>query len=330
MKILVLGNQKRYEKYMPDMALTKTSEIIYCDCSMPQEEAIEKGKEAEIIFADAMAYVTKDMIEKMPHLKMIHSEGAGFDKIDTRAAKARGIYVCNNKGCNAKAVAEQTILLMLGVLRFAVVGDREVRAGRQIQMKEEKMVSGIHDLGDAVVGLVGFGDIGKEVANLLKAFGSKVYYYSKHRKSEEVEKAYGVTYMPLEEMLPICNIVSLHMAVTEETRQMINSNVFNKMKEGAYLINTARGELIDDKALYEAIISHKLGGAGLDTLYPEPVRLDNILLHLPEEEKDKIFFAPHLGGVTVGSFGRMHRHMWENAERISQGEKPDCIVNHVE
>lgn len=329
MKILVLGNQKRYEKYMPDMAFTQTSEIVYCDCGTAEEEIVEKGKEAEIIFADAMAYVTKYIIEHLPSLKMIHSEGAGFDKIDTKVASERGIYVCNNKGCNAKAVAEQTILLMLGVLRFAALGDREVRAGRQIQMKEEKMVSGIHDLGDLAVGLIGFGDIGKATAHLLKAFGTKIYYYTKHRKDEETEKAYGVTYMPLDEMLPLCDIVSLHMAVTEETTQMVNGKFFEKMKEGAYLINTARGELIDDKALYDAIVSHKLGGAGIDTLYPEPVKPDNILLQLPEEEKDKVFLAPHLGGVTIGSFKRMHRHMWQNAERISRGEKPDCVVNHV-
>lgn len=329
MKILVLGNQKRYEKYMPNVALTKTSEIIYCPCGTDEKEIVKIGKEADIIFADAISPVTKYMIDHLPNLKLIHSEGAGFDKINIQAAAERGIYVCNNKGCNAKAVAEQTILLMLGVLRFAVPGDREVRSGRQIQMKEEKMISGIHDLGDAVVGLVGFGDIGKATAHLLQAFGTKVYYYTKHRKDEETERAYGVTYMPLEEMLPLCDMVSLHMAVTEETTNMVNSAFFEKMKTGAYLINTARGELVDGQALYDAIVNHKLGGAGLDTLYPEPVKLDNILLQLPETEKDKILFAPHLGGVTVGSFGRMHSHMWQNAQRIARGEKPDCIVNNL-
>lgn len=329
MKILVLGNQKRYEKYMPDMALTKNSEIIYCACGTAEEEIVERGKEADVIFADAMGYVTRFIIEHLPNLKLIHSEGAGFDKIDTKAAAERGIYVCNNKGANAKAVAEQAILLMLGLLRFAVAGDREVRAGRQIQMKEEKMVSGIHDLGDATVGLIGFGDIGKATAHLLQAFGTKVYYYTKHRKDVETEAFYGVTYLPLEEMLPLCDIVSLHMAVTEETTNMVNSTFFEKMKEGAYLINTARGELVNGQDLYDAIVNHKIGGAGLDTLYPEPVKLDNVLLNLPEEEKDKVFFAPHLGGVTVESFGRMHTHMWQNAERIAKGERPDCIVNNI-
>lgn len=329
MQILVLGNQKRYEKYMPGIELAKTSKIIYCSCGTNETEIIEAGKDADIIFADAISPVTRYMIEHLPNLKMIHSEGVGYDKIDISAAAQRGIYVCNNKGCNAKAVAEQTILLMLGVLRFVAVGDREVRAGRQIQMKEERMVSGIHDLSDATVGLVGFGDIGKATAQLLKAFGSKVYYYTKHRKDEEIEQFYGVNYLPLEEMLPLCDVVSLHMAVTRETMNMVDSTFFDKMKDGAYLINTARGELVDGKALYEAIVSHKLSGAGLDTVYPEPVQKDNILLQLPEEEQDKILFAPHLGGVTLGSFGRMHSHMWQNAERIAYGQRPDCIVNAI-
>lgn len=329
MKILVLGNQKRYEKYMPDVSLARACELIYCPCGTSETQIIEIGKAADIIFSDAISPVTKYMIDHLPNLKMIHSEGAGYDKIDIQAAAEKGIYVCNNKGCNAKAVAEQTILLMLGVLRFVAVGDREVRAGRQIQMKEERMISGIYDLSDATVGLVGFGDIGKATAQLLKAFGSKVYYYTKHRKDEESEQFYGVEYLPLEEMLPLCDLVSLHMAVTEETINMVNSDFFEKMKDGAYLINTARGELVDGKALYEAIVSHKLGGAGLDTVYPEPVKKDNILLQLPEAEKDKVLFAPHLGGVTVGSFGRMHSHMWQNAERIACGERPDCVVNAI-
>ncbi|MDR3338469.1 MAG: hypothetical protein LBT16_14835, partial [Treponema sp.] len=112
------------------------------------------GEDREIILADAIAGVSRRVIEQLPTLKMIHSEGVAYDKIDVKAAKERGVFVCNNKGCNAAAVAEQAVLLMLAWLRSMIAGDREVRLGHQIQMKERLMVEGITELGDCTVGLI--------------------------------------------------------------------------------------------------------------------------------------------------------------------------------
>ena len=132
---------------------------------------------------DAISRVSGDLIRRMKNLKMIHSEGVAFDGIDVEAAWKQGIYVCNNKGANADAVAEQAIFLMLALLRSGIAGDAAVRSGRQIEMKEQRMREGITDLGDCQVGLVGLGDIGLATARRLSAFGCRLCYYKPPQES---------------------------------------------------------------------------------------------------------------------------------------------------
>ena len=192
------------------------------------------------------------------------------------------------------------------------------------------MKGGIRELSDCRVGLVGFGDIAKATAERLAAFGCEVYYYTKHRRDREEEERYGVTYTSLEELAASCDIVSLHCAVTEETRGMADEAFLARMKSTAYLVNTARGELVDNLALRQALMDGKLAGAGLDTLAPEPVTADNPLVTLPAPACDRVVLAPHLGGITEASFRRSHLHMWRNAERVADGHRPDNIVNGLE
>ena len=250
-----------------------------------------------------------------------------FDRIDLAAARDRGIYVCNNKGCNAGAVAEQAILLMLMLLRRALEGDRAVREGRQMEMKERCMVEGLTELSACKVGLVGFGDIARAAAERLAPFGCELYYYTKHRRTPEEERKYGITYLPLEELAERSDIVSLHCAVNDETRGMVDDALLRRMKPTAYLINTARGDLVDNDALRRALTEGRIAGAGLDTLAPEPVPADHPLVTLPPEIQRRVVLAPHLGGITEASFRRAHAHMWRNAQRLAAGERPDSIVN---
>ena len=327
MKILVIGNRDRYEKFASAELAGREGAIVFCKRGTGDGELLEAAKDAEIILADAIAPVSGDLIEKMPNLKMIHSEGVAFDKIDTETAGKRGIFVCNNKGCNAAAVAEQAILLMLAFLRRAIAGDREVRAGHQIQMKERAMVEGITELGGCVVGLIGFGDIARATAVRLKAFGCRMYYYTPRQKPKETEDEFGVRYAALDELAGLSDIVSVHAAVTPETAGMINADFLNRMKPAAFVVNTARGEIIDNLALRDALIAGRIAGAAFDTLYPEPTPKDHPLVDLPDACKDRVIYAPHLGGITTGSFIRAHKNIWENVGRVERGEKPVNIVN---
>ena len=330
MKILILGAQERYEKYLPQLPFIRQQELVFWDKDTPQAQLLAHDADADILFVDAITPVTASLMAGMPKLKLVHSEGVAYDKIDLAAARERGVYVCNNKGCNAGAVAEQAIMLMLMLLRRAVSGDRAVREGRQMEGKERCMKGGIRELSDCRVGLVGFGDNAKATAERLAAFGCEVYYYTKHRRDREEEERYGVTYTSLEELAASCDIVSLHCAVTEETRGMADEAFLARMKSTAYLVNTARGELVDNLALRQALMDGKLAGAGLDTLAPEPVTADNPLVTLPAPACDRVVLAPHLGGITEASFRRSHLHMWRNAERVADGHRPDNIVNGLE
>lgn len=327
MKILIIGNPERYRKFCPDQILFERYEVVSCPLGSSDDDILKIGRDAEVIFADAIAKVSAYLIENMPKLRMIHSEGVAYNGIDIAAASKKGVPVCNNKGQNAASVAEQTLLLMLGVLRTAPAGHQAVLDGEQISRKEKLMLEGITDLADCTVGLIGFGDIAKETALRLNAFGCRCLYYSRNRKSREVEETCGVTYAALHELLAGCDIVSLHMAVNAETMHFMNADRIGQMKDGARLINTGRGELIENQAMCEALLSGKLTAVGLDTIEPEPVRRENPVVQLAKRYPEKVFFSPHIGGVTTGSFKRMHAHIWENTERIAGGEQPDCVVN---
>lgn len=189
------------------------------------------------------------------------------------------------------------------------------------------MVEGLTELSACKVGLVGFGDIARAAAERLAPFGCELYYYTKHRRTPEEERKYGITYLPLEELAERSDIVSLHCAVNDETRGMVDDALLRRMKPTAYLINTARGDLVDNEALRQALLEGQIAGAGLDTLSPEPVPAGHPLTALPPEIQRKVVLAPHLGGITEASFRRAHAHMWRNVEHLAAGERPDNIVN---
>lgn len=327
MKTLIIGNRQRSEKYMPDNEFTRNMDKVYVPLNETDDRILEVASDVDFIQVDAIGRVSKTLINNMPNLKLIHSEGVGYNGIDVQAADDKGVMVCNNKGINSKAVAEQTVLLMLGLLRTVVEGDRAVREGNQIQMKERRMLEGITELADCKVGIVGFGDIGRETAALLNPFGCELYYYSAHRRDNDTEKNYNIKYLELDELAGECDFVSLHVPVTQETTKMVNEDFLKKMKPTAYIINTARGEIIDNNALCKALSEGWIAGAGLDTVAPEPVTLDNPLLNLPADIAAKLLFAPHLGGITTSTFKRGFCNIWQAFEDAANGRTPKNIVN---
>lgn len=326
-KLLVIGKEGRLAKYAPDPEKLKEYDIVYAPVGAPDEELLSKGRDADFILVDAIGSISANVIRQMKNLKLIHSEGVGYQGVDMAAAKERGVYVCNCKGMNASAVAEQAVLLMLGVLRDVCGGDRNVRAGKQIETKENYMIQGsLTELSECTVGLIGFGDIAKATANLLRAFGAKVVYTKKSPAPADVESRYGVSFLPQDELLAVSDIVSLHVPVNDETRYMADDLFFEKMKDTAYLINTSRGELVDSKALVAALESGSIAGAGLDTIDGEPVKSDNPLLQISEKAGGKLLLSCHIGGITRASFSRGYAMILEAMEKVSRGETPDHIV----
>lgn len=329
MKVLTLSDPRRYERFAPkEDPAYQAAELIFRDREAPEETwLVDGGCDAEVLFVTPVTWIRESTIDRMPHLKMIHSEGVGFDRIDLEAARKRGIYVCNNAGCNAGPVAEMAVMMMSMLLRRVLWGDRMVRAGRQGQAVRilEGDVPG--DLASATVGLVGFGAIGQATAKRLRAEGSRVYYYARHRRDAAVEQTLGATYLPLEELAARCDIVSLHLPATAESVHLVDRDFLARMKPGSYLVNTARGAIIDDEALCEALRSGHLAGAALDAYDPEPVPVDHPLLRLAAELPDALVLCPHQGGITDTSFYLVYRMLFENLGRLMAGQRPERIVN---
>lgn len=329
MKVLVLAPESRYRAYDPHTPASAAAELIFGDRNGTEEEWLAIGAEAEALFVTPVTWVTEELMERMPNLRLIHSEGVGYDRIDLEAARRRGIYVCNNAGCNAGAVAELSVMMMSMLLHRTIRGDRMVREGLQNEAVKLLEVDIPPDLSVSTVGLVGFGNIAQATAERLRAFGSQVYYYARHRRDPETEARYGVSYLPLYELAERCDVISLHLPATPESTGMIDDVFFSHMKPGGFLVNTARGAVIDDEALCRAIRSGHLAGAALDAYNPEPAGPDHPIVRLAAEFPDRLVLCPHQGGVNQSAFRRVHQMLMENLGRLMNGERPERIVNGI-
>lgn len=327
MKLLVIGDEERTRKYLPDLPIVQEVDVVVVKRGTSDNDILSVADDADFILADAISPVSADLIVSLPDLKLIHSEGVAFNLIDLDAARDRGVFVCNNAGVNAGAVAEQAILLMLACLRDTVAGDAAVRAGLQIQTKERMMVEGIRELGDCKVGFVGFGAIAQATARRLADWGCDMVYTKRTLLSPEDEKRLGVRFESMDHLVSTSDIVTLHVPVTDETRAMVDDGFLGRMKTDAVLINTARGEIVDQAALARAITNGTIAATGCDTLAPEPVPIDHPLLTIPAEMAHRVVLSPHIGGVTEGMFYRAHHAVWENIARVVAGKRPVNIVS---
>ncbi|MBR5730747.1 MAG: hydroxyacid dehydrogenase, partial [Firmicutes bacterium] len=297
MKVALIGCAARKEKYGADVD-TRGAELIALDPFVTPAEIAKKAADAEYAVIDAILPFTAEMMDAMPKLRMIHSEGVSINKIDVKAATERGIIVCSNKGINAVSVAEHTLTLIMAVTKKILPAYKAVMYGRQIETKTEMINAGIREFSEYSFGMIGFGDIARELARMMQPLGIKVYYTDIVRPAPEIEEKYNVTYLERDELISTCDIVSLHVPVLPSTENMVNREFLSKMKTGAYLINTARGELMVNEDVIEALRIGKLAGAAFDTIAPEPVLADNPWLAVDDDIKDKIIITPHIAGVT--------------------------------
>ncbi|MBP6785987.1 MAG: phosphoglycerate dehydrogenase [Candidatus Promineofilum sp.] len=242
-------------------------------------------------------------------LRVIARYGVGTDNVDLAAAQARGIVVTNTPGANAAAVAELTVALLLLLARPILSAAAATKGGGWPR------TAGL-SLGGKTVGLIGLGAIGRAVARLLVGFDCRVLAYdplADHRAAEKL----GVAFVDLNALVAVSDFVSLHAPVTPETRGMVDAAFLGHMKRGACLVNTARGELLDETALYEALASGRLRGAALDTFAAEPPGAGNPLLSLPN-----VIATPHMGAHTDGATTAMGRMALADCLAVLAGEEP--------
>lgn len=275
--------------------------------------------------ADASYFVCYPNIDVGPKfhskagkLRLLQLLSAGYDAVDIEAARAAQVPVCNNGGANAISVSEHAIMLMLTVARRVVWQHGSVAAGR---WRGNGPAPRMYELSGKTLGIVGLGNIGKKTARLAKAFGMNIIYYDIKRLSEDEADQAGVKFRVLRELLRESDFISLHVPLNASTRHMIGAAEFAEMKPEAILVNTSRGPVIDEKALYEHLSAGKIFGAGLDVFDQEPPPSNNPLFKL-----DNVVLTAHFAGPTWDNHSARFRNAFDNIQRVERGEAPLWVV----
>jgi len=264
--------------------------------------------------------VDADMIRSAPKLKLLHKWGIGVDKFDLDAARAARIPVAITAGANAGPVSEHTVMLMLATYRRLAQCDRKLREGQWIRPQIRGQA---YQLSGKTVGLLGFGNVGRMVAHRLAGFDVTVIYHDIRRADRATEKSLRVTPVTLDELLERSDVVSLHVPLTKVTRGIIGADALSRMKPGAILINAARGEVVDEPAVYDALVSGRLRGAGLDVFAKEPADPNNPLFRL-----DQVVVTPHTAGSAIDLVGEIARHAFGNMQAVLNGKplSPNDVI----
>lgn len=269
-----------------------------------------------------VGYCDKEMddafYENASSLKMMQLISAGYDKANIEAAQRAGVAICNNGGANSGPVAEHAFMLMLALARHLFRQHEEVATAR---WGRDALSYDVFTLEGLTLGIVGLGTIGKKAARLARAFGMNVQYYDVVRLSQDAEGQLGVRFRLLDEVLATSDFVSLHIPFTPATHHMFGKAQFARMKKSAYFINTARGEVVDEPTLYEALASGTIAGAGLDVFEQEPPSPDNPLFKLKN-----VVLTAHMAGPIWDTQYPKFRNAFDNIQRVERGERPLWLI----
>lgn len=274
-------------------------------------------RNAEYLVGFVDMLVKDELYRSAPKLKLVQCLSAGYDRADIAAARRAQVPLCNNGGANAVAVSEHAILLMLAVSRQLIRQHANVVAGRW----RGNATPRLHELRGRTLGIVGLGTIGKKTARLAQAFGMTVHYYDIARLPEDAEDALNVRFRLYRELLRTSDIVSLHVPLNASTRGMLGEAELALMPRHAILINTSRGPVVDEKALYRALSEGRIAGAGLDVFDQEPPPAENPLFTL-----DNVILTAHMAGPTQESNIARLRNAFDNVQRVARGEAPLWVV----
>jgi len=285
--------------------LNKYAQTVVYD-KTPPELVAERSAFADIVFTNR-AEINEDILKKCPHIKFISALGTGYDMIDLEACKKHGIEVCNLPGYSTESVAQFTFTLLLNLVTD-INGMRGI-----VKNKKWTGLPGFHyekvrflEISGMTLGIIGYGAIGKNVGKIAKAFGMNVMATSPSRTTGS-EK--GIVFTALDDLLGRSDIISLHCPLNKETKGMVDKSFIKKMKDGAFLINTARGAILNEQDVAEALDKGKLAGAALDVLADEPAREDNRLL-----KAKNCLITPHAAWTSVSARKRLLKILEANLE----------------
>ena len=280
------------------------------------EEIIQVAKDADAVQVH-FAKITKEIIDALPKCRLIVRSAVGMDNIDVAAATAAGIPVANVPDYGIEDVSTHAILLMLAITKKFNILTRTVQEG----MWDYAVTKPVHRIQNRVFGLMGCGAIARCAAKKAQAFGMRVIAYDPYLKQDQVNDL-DIILKSAKEVAQESDVVSVHLPLTSETKEIIDREFFGWMKPGAFLINTARGGVIDEKALVEALKSGRIAGAAVDVYEEEPVKADNPLLHM-----DNVIATPHCAWYSETAITTLQRKVAEEVVNVLDGNKPFNCIN---
>ena len=255
-------------------------------------------------------------------IALVQVTGAGVDRLDREALVTRGIPVANVPGGSNAAVAEYAVTCAAALLRRFAWSSREILQGNYAPFRARLIADNLGGLEDLLVGIVGFGTIGRAVAEAFSRAGARIAFYDPAWREGGSTGGLDAAPMPLADLLAEADVLSLHVPLLPETRNLIGAEELARMRPAAILVNAARGGIVDEAALVEALRAGKLGGAAVDVYSTEPPGADNPLLQLDGEAANRVILTPHIAGVTRQSAGHLFRAAWENVTRVLAGGSP--------
>ncbi len=310
---------------IPERGLSKIKEFfdvnLWTDEAPPPKSVIiERVRDSDALVSLLTDPIDVEVFDAAPKLRIVSQYAVGYDNIDIKEATKRGIYVTNTPGVLTKTVADFTFALMLAVARRVVEADRYIRNRKWKVGWHPLMMIGA-DIYERTLGIVGMGRIGSAVAKRAKGFGMRVLYYDATRR-EDLEKELGVEYADMDKLLEGSDFISLHVPLTPETYHLMGEGQFRKMKPTAFLINTSRGKVVDQKALYKALKEGWIAGAGLDVFEQEPIPSDDPLLQL-----NNVVLTPHAASASYETRSKMAEIVAKNLIAFLNGEVPPTLMN---
>jgi D-3-phosphoglycerate dehydrogenase / 2-oxoglutarate reductase len=291
-------------------------------CTDESEAGLVKvAAEAQGILFRAKPRCTESLMAACKQLKVVGRHGVGLDTVDIPAATKLGVAVVHAPGSNSQAVAEHALMMMLVCVKQTLYQDRLTRAG-DWGAKRSSANTAHTELAGKTLGIVGVGNIGRRVAKFAGAIGMKVLGYDKYVPADEMRRRGAEPVASLEALMPQVDVLTCHTPLTPETKHMINDKTLGLMKRGAIYVNTSRGGVQEEHALFEALTRGQLAAAGIDVFEEEPCPLDNPLLNL-----DNVVLSTHMAGVTREATARASVQVTSEMLRVLGGEKPDVLVN---
>jgi len=285
------------------------------------DEKIEALADAEFLLGFG-PILSEAVLGAAPKLKLIQLASAGYDTLDLDVLRKLGIPLATSTGINAAVVAEHTVLLILALLRKLPQATARVAEGGWVMDSPASDPFTYHDLVDKKIGIVGFGNIAQQAAKRLRGFDCHLQVYNRSKINDKQQREFGVTQVELQELMETSDVVTLHVPLTSDTENMIGRAQLASMKSSAVLINTARGAVVDESALIEALQEGEILGAGLDATTEEPPASDN-----PLRTMENVILTPHVGG-SLETMRRVFEHCWQNIQGVLDGREPRNLVDN--